>query len=96
VVFVDAICVKVRDGQVANKPFYAAVGVTVNGERDILGIWAGAGGEGAKYWLAVLTEIKNRGVQDVLITVCYADGWVMPMVACFGLSGVGGGFVLSA
>ncbi|MDR1392717.1 MAG: IS256 family transposase [Bifidobacteriaceae bacterium] len=70
VVFIDAIHVKVRDGQVANKPFYAAVGVTVNGERDILGIWAGSGGEGAKYWAAVLTEIKNRGVQDVLIVVC--------------------------
>jgi transposase-like protein len=70
VVFVDAIHVKVRDGQVSNKPFYAAVGVTVNGERDILGIWAGPGGEGAKYWLAVLTEIKDRGVQDVLIAVC--------------------------
>jgi transposase-like protein len=70
VVFIDAIHVKVRDGQVSNKPFYAAVGVTVNGERDILGIWAGPGGEGAKYWLNVLTEVKNRGVQDVLITVC--------------------------
>jgi transposase-like protein len=72
VVFIDAIHVKVRDGQVSNKPFYAAVGVTVNGERDILGIWAGPGGagEGAKYWMNVLTEIKNRGVQDVLITVC--------------------------
>jgi transposase-like protein len=45
VVFIDAIHVKVRDGQVANKPFYAAVGVTVDGERDILGIWAGAGGQ---------------------------------------------------
>ena len=70
VVFIDAIHVKVRDGQVSNKPFYAAVGVTAGGERDILGIWAGQGGEGAKYWLNVLTEIKNRGVQDVLIVVC--------------------------
>jgi transposase-like protein len=70
VMFIDAIHVKVRDGQVANKPFYAAIGVTVNGERDILGIWAGSGGEGAKYWLAVLTEIKNCGVQDTLIVVC--------------------------
>ncbi|SDP63336.1 Transposase, Mutator family [Arthrobacter sp. ok909] len=42
----------------------------MNGERDILGIWAGDGGEGAKYWLGVLTEIKNRGVEDVCIAVC--------------------------
>ncbi|ODT09251.1 MAG: transposase [Microbacterium sp. SCN 70-18] len=70
VVFIDALVVKVRDGQVRNKPFYVAVGVTVNGERDILGIWAGDGGEGAKFWLGVLTEIKNRGVEDVCIVAC--------------------------
>ncbi len=70
VVFIDAIVVKVRDGQVRNKPFYVAVGVTTAGERDILGIWAGDGGEGAKSWLGVLTEIKNRGVEDVCIVVC--------------------------
>jgi transposase-like protein len=70
VVFIDAIVVKVRDGQVTNRPFYVAVGVTTGGERDILGIWAGDGGEGAKYWLGVLTEIKNRGVDDVCIVVC--------------------------
>ena len=72
VLFIDAIRVKVRDGQVANKPFYVAVGVTTTGHRDILGIWAGpaGGGEGAKYWLGILTEIKNRGVEDVLICCC--------------------------
>lgn len=70
VLFIDAIVVKVRDGQVANRPVYAAIGVTVNGERDILGLWAGDGSEGAKFWLAVLTEIKNRGVKDVCIVVC--------------------------
>lgn len=70
VLFVDAIVVKVRDGQVANRPVYVVIGVTVNGERDILGLWAGDGGEGAKFWLAVLTEIKNRGVADVCIVVC--------------------------
>lgn len=70
VIFIDAIVVKVRDGQVTNKPFYVVIGVTTAGERDILGIWAGDGGEGAKYWLNVLTEIKNRGVQDVCIVVC--------------------------
>ncbi|MFC9769546.1 IS256 family transposase, partial [Rhodococcus jostii] len=70
VIFIDAIHVKVRDGQVANRPIYVAIGVTVNGERDILGLWAGDGGEGAKFWLAVLTEIRNRGVADVCIAVC--------------------------
>ncbi|MGV8966596.1 MAG: IS256 family transposase [Cellulomonas sp.] len=70
VIFIDAIVVKVRDGQVTNKPFYVVIGVTTAGERDILGIWAGEGGEGAKFWLAVLTEIKNRGVADVCIVVC--------------------------
>jgi len=70
VIFVDAIVVKVRDGQVVNRPVYVVIGVTVNGERDILGLWAGDGGEGAKFWLSVLTEIKNRGVEDVCMVVC--------------------------
>lgn len=70
VIFIDAIHVKIRDGQVANRPVYVAIGVTTSGERDILGLWAGDGGEGAKFWLAVLTEIKNRGVADVCIVVC--------------------------
>jgi putative transposase len=73
VLFVDAIHVKVRDGQVTNRPFYVVIGVTVDGHREVLGIWAGQGGgagEGAKYWLQVLTEIKNRGVTDVCIAVC--------------------------
>jgi putative transposase len=70
VLFIDALMVKVRDGQVTNRPVYVAIGVTVNGERDILGLWAGDGGEGAKFWLGVLTEIKNRGVEDVCIAVC--------------------------
>ena len=70
VLFIDAIVVKVRDGQVTNRPFYVVIGVTVNGERDILGIWAGDGSEGAKFWLAVLTDLKNRGVEDVCMVVC--------------------------
>ena len=70
VLFIDALIVKVRDGQVVNRPIYVVIGVTVNGERDILGLWAGDGSEGAKFWLAVLTEIKNRGVADVCIVVC--------------------------
>jgi len=63
VVFIDAIVVKVSGGQVTNRPIYVAIGVTVNGERAILGLWAGDGHEGAKFWLAVLTEIKNRGAR---------------------------------
>jgi transposase-like protein len=70
VLFIDAIHVKIRDGQVANRPIYVALAVTVDGERDILGLWAGDGGEGAKYWLQVLTELRNRGVGDVLIVCC--------------------------
>ncbi|MGH9207158.1 MAG: IS256 family transposase [Acidimicrobiales bacterium] len=72
VLFIDAINVKIREGQVANRPIYLALGVTVDGERDVLGLWAGehGDGEGAKYWLRVLTEIKNRGVRDVCMLVC--------------------------
>lgn len=69
-VFVDAIVVKVRDGQVANRPFYAAIGVTVDGRRDVLGLWAGTGGEGAKFWMSVLVDLKNRGVRDVFFLIC--------------------------
>jgi putative transposase len=70
VIFVDAISVKIRDGKVANRPIYVALAVTAEGTRDILGLWAGEGGEGAKFWLHVLTELKNRGVDDVLMLVC--------------------------
>ena len=72
VVFIDAIHVKVREGQVANRPVYLALGVTADGTRDILGLWAGehGDGEGAKFWLRVLSEIKNRGTRDVLMVVC--------------------------
>lgn len=72
VVFIDCINVKIREGQVANRPIYLALAVTVDGTRDILGLWAGdhGDGEGAKYWLRVLSEIKNRGVGDVCLLVC--------------------------
>jgi putative transposase len=69
-VFIDAIMVKVRDGQVANRPFYAAIGVSLAGDKDILGLWAGTGGEGAKFWMSVLTDIRNRGVKDTFFVVC--------------------------
>jgi putative transposase len=67
---VDAINVKIRDGNVANRPIYVAMVVTVEGTRDILGIWAGDGGEGAKHWLQVFTGLKNHGIEDVLMLVC--------------------------
>ncbi len=72
VLFIDAINVKIRDGEVANRPIYLALGVTADGERDILGLWAGehGDGEGAKYWMRVCSEIKNRGTADVLMVVC--------------------------
>ena len=72
VIFIDAINVKIREGQVANRPIYLALGVTVDGERDVLGLWAGehGDGEGAKFWLRVLSEIKNRGDADVCMLVC--------------------------
>jgi putative transposase len=69
-IFIDAIMVKVRDGQVANRPIYAAIGVTLAGEKDVLGLWAGTGGEGAKFWMAVLTDLANRGVKDTFFVVC--------------------------
>jgi len=70
-VFIDAIVVKVRDGQVRNQPYYAAIGVDLDGHKDILGIWPGQGdGESAKFWFTCLTEIKNRGVTDIFFVVC--------------------------
>lgn len=70
VIFIDAIVVKIRDGSVANRPIYVALGVNLEGERDVLGLWVGNGGEGAKHWLGVLSELKNRGVNDVFIVCC--------------------------
>src|SRR6201995_1119789 len=69
-VFIDAIMVKVREGQVANRPVYAAIGVTVDGRKDVLGLWAGSGGEGAKFWMSVLIDLKNRGGPGVFFVVC--------------------------
>ncbi len=69
-IFIDAIVVKIRDGQVAHRPVYAAIGVTLAGEKDVLGLWVGTGGEGAKFWMSVLTDIKNRGVVDTFFLVC--------------------------
>jgi putative transposase len=71
VLLIDAIVVKVRGSQVANRPVYVAIGVDLEGERDVLGLWLGpTGGEGAKQWMTMLTELRNRGVADALIVCC--------------------------
>jgi putative transposase len=70
VLIIDAIHVKIRDGAVANRAVYVAIAVNVEGCRDIPGLWAGDGGEGAKQWLATLGEIRNRGVNDVCLVLC--------------------------
>jgi putative transposase len=71
VLLIDAIVIKVRDSQVANRPVYVAIGVNMDGERDVLGLWLGpTGGEGAKQWMSMLSELKNRGLADALIVCC--------------------------
>ena len=71
VILIDAIVIKIRDGQVANRPVYVAMGIDMDGERDVLGMWVGpTGGEGAKWWMTVLTELRNRGINDVFIVCC--------------------------
>ncbi len=71
VLLIDAIVVKVRDSQVANRPVYVAIGVDLQGDRDVLGLWLGpTGGEGAKQWATMLTELRNRGLADALIVCC--------------------------
>jgi putative transposase len=71
VLLIDAIYLKIRDGQVANRPVYVVMGINMDGERDVLGMFVGpTGGEGAKFWMGVLTEIRNRGVQDTFIVCC--------------------------
>ena len=70
IVYVDALMVKVRDGaHVRNKAAYLVVGVDLDGVKHVLGIWVQAT-EGAKFWLSVCTELRNRGVRDVLIACC--------------------------
>jgi hypothetical protein len=61
VIFIDAFQVRIRDGQVAYRRAYTVIGVPSTGMRDVLGLWVGDGGEGAKYWHQVLSEIRNRG-----------------------------------
>lgn len=71
IVYIDALVVKVRtNGVVSNRPCYLAIGVDVEGRKHIFGVWLGDGGEGATFWASVLTEIRNRGVDDVLFVCC--------------------------
>jgi putative transposase len=72
VVFLDALYVKMRhEGRVENRAVYVAIGINVEGHKEVLGLWSSAN-EGAKFWLNVLTELKNRGVRDIYL-VC-VDG----------------------
>ncbi|MDR3491997.1 MAG: IS256 family transposase [Gammaproteobacteria bacterium] len=67
ILYLDAIVLKVRDnGQVKNKALYLAIGITMEGNKEILGMWISVN-EGAKFWLSVVNELKNRGVQDIFI-----------------------------
>jgi putative transposase len=67
IVYLDCIVVKIRqDKQIINKAIYLALGVNLNGKKELLGMWLSEN-EGAKFWLGVLTELQNRGVQDILI-----------------------------
>jgi putative transposase len=67
IVYLDALYVKMRhEGRVENRAVYVAIGIDMEGQKDVLGLWT-SGNEGAKFWLGVLTELRNRGVKDVLI-----------------------------
>jgi putative transposase len=71
VVFIDALMVKIRDGVVANRPVYLAIGIDCDGAKNVLGLWVGpTTGESSKFWLTVLSELKSRGVADVCIVCC--------------------------
>jgi putative transposase len=71
IMYIDGLVVKVRtNGHVINRCAYLAVGVDTDGRKHVLGVWLGDGGEGAKFWLSVLTELKNRGVTDVIFCCC--------------------------
>lgn len=72
IVYLDAVRIKVRDnGHIVNKAVYLALGVGLDGQKDVLGMWI-AETEGAKFWAMILTELKNRGVEDIFI-IC-VDG----------------------
>ncbi|WP_279487344.1 transposase [Actinomadura sp. 6K520] len=86
VVFLDALVVKVRDNHVVtNKPAYAAVGIDADGEKHVLGIWlartppeSATAAEGARFWGQVMTDLRNRGVRDILIACCDCEDHGVP------------------
>ena len=84
VLFLDAIHFKVKqDGQIVNKAAYMALRIDLDGQKDVLGIWIGEH-ESAKFWLSVLNELRNRGVQDILITcVDNLTGFTEAIAACY-------------
>lgn len=84
VVFLDAIHFKVKqEGQIVNKAAYMSIGIDLDGNKDVLGIWIGEN-ESAKFWLSVLNEMRNRGVQDILITcVDNLTGFTEAIGACY-------------
>ncbi|MGG3471609.1 IS256 family transposase [Neobacillus pocheonensis] len=84
VVFLDAIHFKVKqDGAIINKAAYMVIGIDLDGNKDVLGMWIGEN-ESAKFWLSVLNELKNRGVQDILITcVDNLTGFSQAIAACY-------------
>ena len=67
---VEEIVVKIRDRQVTNQPAYAEIGVTLAGEKNILGPWTGAGTEGTKFRMSMLTDIKHPSLKDTFLLVC--------------------------
>jgi putative transposase len=84
IVFLDAIHFKVKqDGQIVNKAACMAIGIDMDGNKDVLGIWIGEN-ESAKFWLTVLNELRNRGVQDILIvSVDNLTGFSEAIQACY-------------
>src|SRR5690606_7894122 len=84
VLFLDAIHFKVKqDGAIVNKAAYMVIGLDLEGHKDVLGIWIGEN-ESSKFWLLVLNELKNRGVQDILITcVDNLKGFSEAISACY-------------
>ena len=84
VLFLDAIHYKVRqEGQIVNKAAYMIIGIDLDGQKDVLGMWIGES-ESAKFWLNILNELKNRGVKDILITsVDNLSGFSEAISACF-------------
>jgi len=84
IVFLDAIHYKVRyEGLIQNKAAYMVIGVDLDGNKDVLGIWIGES-ESSKFWLSVLNELKNRGVSDILIaSVDNLSGFSEAIAACF-------------